>query len=75
MESREALTVVALTLEGSDLLNGNKHLQRMSLQRYLAEVRSCITGPYFMLSLKYRLNKSDRKQQWMMDDVVINIRR
>lgn len=63
-----------LTLEGFDLLNANKDLQRVSQQNYLAEVRSDIIGQYFMLSFKYRLNKTGKKSAMMFDDIDINMR-
>lgn len=63
-----------LTLEGFDLLNGNKGLQRISQQNYLAEIRSDIIGQYFMLSFKYRLNKTGKKGEAMLDEIDINVR-
>ncbi len=63
-----------LTLEGFDLLNGNKGLQRISQQNYLAEIQSNIIGQYFMLSFKYRLNKTGKKSGLLIPDVQINRR-
>lgn len=63
-----------LTLEGFDLLNQNKALQRISQQNYLAEVQSNIIGQYFMLSFKYRLNQTGKKNAMFLDDININIR-
>lgn len=63
-----------LTLEGFDLLNGNKGLQRISQQNYLAEIRSNTIGQYFMLSFKYRLNKTGKKSANMLDDIEIRTR-
>lgn len=63
-----------LTLDGFDLLNGNKGLQRISQQNYLAEVRSNIIGRYVMLSFKYRLNKKGKKSPMMVDEIKINTR-
>lgn len=63
-----------LTLDGFDLLNGNKGLQRISQQNYLAEVRSNIVGRYAMLSFKYRLNKAGKKSPMMIEDIRLNAR-
>lgn len=64
-----------LTLEGFDLLNQNKGLQRISRQNYLAEIRSNIVGQYFMLSFKYRINQTGKaKNNMVFDDIDINIR-
>lgn len=64
-----------LTLEGFDLLNQNKGLQRISRQNYLAENRTNIIGQYFMLSFKYRINSVGKAQSGMLlDDIDINIR-
>lgn len=46
-----------LTLSGSDLLNRNTGIQRISEQNYLRETHSNTIGRYVMLSLKFRLNK------------------
>lgn len=62
-----------LTLDGFDLLKGNKGLQRISQQNYIGEVRSDIIGQYFMLSFKYRLNKTGKKSAAMFDDIDINV--
>jgi len=51
----------SLTLKAFDLLNSNTGLQRISELNYLMERRSNIIGQYFMLSFKYRLNKSGEK--------------
>lgn len=45
----------ALTLEGFDLLDRNKSIQRSSQLNYLVEQRSNTIGRYFLLSFKYRL--------------------
>lgn len=45
----------ALTLEGFDLLDRNKAIQRISQLNYLLEQRSNTIGRYFLLSFKYRL--------------------
>jgi hypothetical protein len=45
----------ALTLEGFDLLDRNKAVQRFSQLNYLVEQRSNTIGRYFLLSFKYRL--------------------
>lgn len=64
-----------LTLEGFDLLNQNKGLQRISRQNYLAEVRSNIVGQYFMLSFKYRINQAGKSKNAMIfEDMDIKIR-
>lgn len=64
-----------LTLEGFDLLNQNKGLQRISRQNYLAEVRSNVIGQYFMLSFKYRLSKTGKARGAMfLNDIDVNIR-
>lgn len=63
-----------LTLEGFDILNQNKGIQRTSQQNYLAETRSNIIGRYFMLSFKYRLSKTGKKSMMMLDDIDINIK-
>lgn len=63
-----------LTLEGFDLLNQNKGLQRISQQNYLAEIRSNIIGRYFLLSFKYRLSKMGKKgNPMMLEDIDINM--
>jgi len=46
-----------LTLSGSDLLNRNTGIQRVSEQNYLRETHSNTIGRYVMLALKFRLNK------------------
>ncbi|MBE0647113.1 MAG: outer membrane beta-barrel protein [Bacteroidales bacterium] len=46
-----------LTLSGSDLLNRNKGIQRVSEQNYLRETHSNTIGRYVILALKFRLNK------------------
>jgi hypothetical protein len=46
-----------LTLEGFDLLNQNKGLQRTGELNFYRETRSNVLGRYFLLSFKYRLNK------------------
>jgi hypothetical protein len=46
-----------LSLEGYDLLNQNKGLQRVGELNFYRETRSNVLGRYFMLSFKYRLNK------------------
>ena len=48
---------IMLTLEGADLLDKNKGISRTSNLNYLREVRSNTIGRYFLLSLKFRLNK------------------
>jgi hypothetical protein len=45
----------ALTLEGFDLLDRNKAIQRISQLNYLMEQRSNTISRYFLLSFKYRL--------------------
>lgn len=47
----------SLTLAAHDLLNKNTGIRRVSEMNYLQEKTSNIIGRYFMLSLKYRLNK------------------
>lgn len=47
----------SLSLQGADLLNKNKGIQRVSEMNYLRETQTNIIGRYVMLSLKYRLNK------------------
>ncbi len=47
----------SISLQGADLLNQNKGIQRISEMNYLRETRSNIIGRYVMLSFKYRLNK------------------
>ncbi|RYD57836.1 MAG: hypothetical protein EOP56_06050 [Sphingobacteriales bacterium] len=49
-----------LSLEGFDLLDKNKSIQRVSELNYLSEVRSNVIGQYFMLSFKYRLSKAGK---------------
>jgi len=46
-----------LTLSGSDLLNRNTGIERVSEQNYLRETHSNTIGRYVMLALKFRLNK------------------
>ncbi len=48
---------MTLTLAGHDLLNKNTGITRISQMNYLQEKTSNIIGRYFMLTLKYRLNK------------------
>lgn len=48
---------MTLTLAGHDLLNKNTGISRVSEMNYLQERTSNIIGRYFMLTLKYRLNK------------------
>lgn len=47
----------SLSLQGADLLNKNKGIQRVSEMNYLRETQTNIIGRYVMISLKYRLNK------------------
>lgn len=47
----------SFSLQGSDLLDKNKGITRVSELNYLRETRSNIIGRYVMLSFKYRLNK------------------
>ncbi len=47
----------SFTLAAHDLLNRNTGITRLSEMNYLQETTSNIIGRYFMLSLKYRLNK------------------
>ncbi|MCD6347817.1 MAG: outer membrane beta-barrel protein [Bacteroidales bacterium] len=47
----------SISIQGADLLNKNKGIQRVSEMNYLRETRSNIIGRYVMLSFKYRLNK------------------
>lgn len=47
-----------ISLNAFDILNSNTGLQRISELNYLLERRSNIIGQYFMLSFKYRLNRS-----------------
>jgi len=47
-----------ITLSGIDLLNRNTGLERMGELNYLVEKQSWMIGRYFMLSFKYRLNKT-----------------
>ena len=47
----------SFNLQGSDLLDKNKGITRVSELNYLRETRSNIIGRYVMLSFKYRLNK------------------
>lgn len=61
-----------LTLEGFDLLNQNKGLERISQLNYLSEIRSNTIGRYFMLSFKYRLSQTGKDNPGGFD---INIRR
>lgn len=64
-----------LTLEGFDILNQNKGIQRISQQNYLAEVRSNIIGQYFMLSFKYRISKAGKSNGGMIfNDIDVDIR-
>ncbi len=48
---------MTLTLAGHDLLNKNTGISRISEANFLQEKTSNIIGRYFMLTLKYRLNK------------------
>jgi hypothetical protein len=47
-----------ITLQGSDLLNRNTGIDRTTESNYLREKRSNMLGRFFMLSFKYKLNKS-----------------
>lgn len=47
-----------LTLSATDLLNRNSGIVRSGDLNYLTEKRSSIIGRYFLLSFKYRLNKT-----------------
>lgn len=47
-----------LTLDAFDLLDQNKSVQRISQLNYLTENRANVIGQYFMLSFKYRINKT-----------------
>ncbi|OJW80936.1 MAG: hypothetical protein BGO69_19835 [Bacteroidetes bacterium 46-16] len=47
-----------LTFDAFDILNRNTGLTRIAQLNYLQEKRSDIIGRYFMLSFKYRLNKT-----------------
>jgi len=48
---------MTLTLAGHDLLDKNTGISRVSEANFLQEKTSNIIGRYFMLTLKYRLNK------------------
>jgi len=48
-----------LSFRVNDILNRDTGIQRISELNYLRETRRNVIGRYFMLSLKYRLNKSD----------------
>ena len=50
-----------VSLNAFDILNSNTGLQRISELNYLLERRSNIIGQYFILSFKYRLNRSGEK--------------
>ncbi|MGE0077267.1 MAG: outer membrane beta-barrel protein [Bacteroidales bacterium] len=47
-----------LSLEAFDLLNKNTGVTRVSEYNYIRETNSNMIGRYFMLSFKYKLNKS-----------------
>ena len=47
----------SISLQGSDLLNRNTGIQRISEMNYLRETTTNIIGRYVLLSFKYRLNK------------------
>lgn len=47
-----------LTFSGYDLLNRNTGIQRSGQINFVSETRSNIIGQYFMLSFKYRINKT-----------------
>jgi hypothetical protein len=49
-----------ITLQGFDLLNRNKAIQRISQMNYLIEQRSNIIGRYVMLSFAYKLNRAGK---------------
>ncbi len=51
----------AISLNGFDLLDRNKAIQRSSQLNYLMEQRSNIIGRYAMLSFSYKLNRAGRK--------------
>ncbi len=53
----------SISIQGADLLNQNKGIQRISELNYLRETRSNIIGRYVMLSFKYRLNKFGSNNQ------------
>ncbi len=50
-----------LMLAGTDILNKNTGIERVSEMNYLRETRSNTIGRYIMLSFKYRLNKFQEK--------------
>lgn len=60
-----------ITLNGFDLLDKNKGIERISEMNYLLERTSNVLGRYFMLTFKYRLNKFDKDTGGMK----INVRR
>ena len=47
-----------ITLKGVDLLNRNTGIERSSELNYLVDRKSAMIGRYFMISFKYRLNKT-----------------
>lgn len=49
-----------ITLQGFDLLNRNKAIQRISQMNYLIEQRSNIIGRYVLLSFAYKLNRAGK---------------
>ncbi len=51
----------SVSIQGADLLNQNKGIQRISELNYLRETRTNIIGRYVMLSFKYRLNNFGSK--------------
>lgn len=64
-----------LTVEGFDLLDRNRAVQRISQQNYLADIRSNIIGRYVMLSFKYRITKAGKKNSAaIFDDIDINLK-
>ena len=48
-----------LSLRGNDLLNRDTGIERISELNYLREIRRNTLGRYFMLSLKFRLNRAE----------------
>lgn len=55
----------SLTLSGHDLLDKNKGIERISQMNYLRESVSNVLGRYFMLTLKFRINKFDNQSAGM----------
>ncbi|PLW92597.1 MAG: hypothetical protein C0592_09995 [Marinilabiliales bacterium] len=47
----------SITIKGFDLLNKNSGIERSSYENYLRESRTNIIGRFYMLSLRFRINK------------------